>query len=150
MEYEYPYVSDRYKSMFIDSLVIVGLMVVFSIILGLFDNVPEGVRIGLFASLFLYEPVCISLGNTVGNYVMKIRARKSSDPTKKLNIFQSIVRFAFKAGLGFISLLIVHANPQRKAIHDFLSGSVMVKVRDDGSIQEAINSNEEQENVMDI
>lgn len=104
-------------------------MFVFTYILDRFDNTPDWVRMVLFAVLFLaYEPLCIALGFTLGHYLSGIRVRKNSDSTKRINIFQSIIRYPIKFLLGWISFFTIHFNPKRRAIHDFVSGSVMIKL----------------------
>lgn len=129
MEEKYPQLTDRIQSAFIDAILIVILMFVFASILDKFDNVPDWVRIVMFAVLFIaYEPLCMTLGFTLGNYLKGIRVRKNSDSTKRINIFQAIIRYPVKMFLGWISFLTIHSNPKRRAIHDLVSGSVMIKL----------------------
>ena len=83
----------------------------------------------MFAGLFIaYEPICMTLGSTLGNYLKGIRVRKDSDSTKRINIFQAIIRYPVKVFLGWISFLTINSNPKRRAIHDLVSGSVMIKL----------------------
>ncbi len=98
-------------------------------ILDKFENVPDWVRIAMFASLFIiYEPICMVFGSTLGNYLKSIRVRKNVDATKRINIFQAIIRYPVKVFLGWISFLTINSNPKRRAIHDLISGSVMIKL----------------------
>ena len=97
MEEKYPQLTDRIQSTFIDTILIVILMFVFASILDKFDNVPDWVRIVMFAGLFIvYEPICMTLGSTLGNYLKGIRVRKDLDSTKRINIFQAIIRYPVK------------------------------------------------------
>ncbi len=129
MEEKYPQLTDRIQSAFIDAILIVILMFVFASILDKFDNVPDWVRIVMFAALFIaYEPLSMTLGFTLGNYLKGIRVRKNSDLTKRINIFQAIIRYPVKMFLGWVSFLTIHTNPKRRAIHDLVSGSVMIKL----------------------
>ena len=129
MEEKYPQLTDRIQSTFIDTILIVILMFVFASILDKFDNVPDWVRIVMFAGLFIvYEPICMTLGSTLGNYLKGIRVRKDLDSTKRINIFQAIIRYPVKVFLGWISFLTINSNPKRRAIHDLVSGSVMIKL----------------------
>ena len=129
MEEKYPQLTERIQSTFIDTVLIIILMFVFANILDKFDNVPDWVRIAMFAGLFIaYEPFCMTLGSTLGNYIKGIRVRKNSDPTKRINIFQAIIRYPIKVMLGWISFLTINSNPKRRAIHDLASGSVMIKL----------------------
>jgi RDD family len=129
MEEKYPQLTDRIQSTFIDTILIIILIYAFSNILDKFDNVPDWVRITIFAGLFIvYEPLCMSIGSTVGNYLKGIRVRKISDTTKRINIFQAIIRYPIKVLLGWVSFLTINSNLKRCAIHDLASGSVMIKL----------------------
>jgi len=129
MEEKYPSLVERLQSTFIDTIIIVILMVVFSNVLEGFNNVPEWIRILLFVFLFVvYEPVLMTFGCTVGNYIKGIRVRKNEDINQKINIGQSIIRYPIKLSLGFISFLTINSNLRRTAIHDLASGSVMIKI----------------------
>lgn len=129
MSEKYPELRDRIQSTFIDSILIVILMFVFANLLDKFDNVPDWVRIGMFLGLFIiYEPLCMACGSTLGNYFKGIRVRKNSDSTKRINILQAIVRYPTKVLLGWVSFLTINSNPKRRAIHDLVSGSVMIKL----------------------
>ena len=126
---EYPVLGDRVQSTFIDSILFVILMFVFASILDRYENVPDSVRIALFIGLWAaYEPVCTSLGCTVGNYIKGIRVRQHDGVTKRINIFQALIRYVAKIALGWVSFLTIHSNEERRAIHDFMAGSVMIKV----------------------
>ncbi len=126
---EYPLLGDRVQSTFIDTLLIITLMFVFAGILDKFESVPDWVRIVLFIGLWVvYEPLCTTLGFTVGNYIKNIRVRQVSDTAKRINIFQALIRYLLKVLLGWISFLTIHSNKERRAIHDFAVGSVMIKI----------------------
>ena len=104
-------------------------MFVFASVLDKFENVPDWVSIAMFASLFIiYEPICMVFGSTLGNYIKGIRVRKNTDSSKRINIIQAIVRYPVKVFLGWVSFLTIHSNLQRRAIHDLVSGSVMIKL----------------------
>ncbi|MES2773795.1 MAG: RDD family protein [Bacteroidota bacterium] len=129
MEEKYPQLSERIQSTFIDTILIVLFIFVFSNILEKFENVPDWVRIAMFAGLFIvYEPLCMTLGCTLGNFIKGIRVRKSGNTAKRINLLQAIVRYPTKIILGWISFLTINANPKRRAIHDLVSGSVMIKL----------------------
>jgi len=129
MEEKYPLLIDRIQSSFIDMILIITAMFVFAGILDKLDNIPDWVRIVLFAGLFIaYEPLCMTLGCTFGNYFKNIRVRKNADTTKRINIFQAIIRYPVKLFLGWISFLTINSNPKRRAIHDLVSGTVMIKL----------------------
>ena|SRR5688572_24725308 len=126
---EYPLLGDRVQSSFIDGIFIIILMFVFASLLDRYQDPPDWIRIALFVGLWaIYEPVCTSLGCTLGNYIKKIRVRQHGSNTKKINIFQALIRYILKVGLGWISFLTIHSNKERRAIHDFAAGSVMIKI----------------------
>ena len=132
MPEKYPDLIDRIQSSFIDMILIIILMFVFASMLDRFEDVPDWVRIVLFASLFvLYEPLCTSIGFTAGNYIKGIRVRKENDTSKKINVFVATVRYLAKLLLGWVSFLTIHSNPKKRAIHDFMAGSVMIKYKHD-------------------
>ncbi|HAT77320.1 MAG TPA: RDD family protein [Flavobacterium sp.] len=128
MEEKYPSILDRIKSTLIDTILFITGMLLFTNILEMFDNVPNWVRMVLFISLLMYEPICIAFGGTFGNLKMKIRVRKNSDVTKSITIFQSIIRYFFKVVLGWISILAILISPKSRTLHDMICGSIMIKV----------------------
>ena len=126
---QYPFLSDRIQSSFIDLVFIVMMMFVFASWLEKYDNAPDWIRVALFFGLWaVYEPVCTSLGGTLGNYMKGIRVRQHKSSTKKINIFQALLRYVLKTTLGWISFLTMHTNKERRAIHDLAAGSVMIKI----------------------
>ena len=129
MNEKYPQLTDRIQSSFIDMFLILILMFVFANILSNYENVPDWVRIGMFAGLFLiYEPLCMTFGFTLGNFIKGIRVRKFSDTSKRINLFQAVIRYPVKVFLGWVSFLTINSNAKRRAIHDLISGSVMIKL----------------------
>lgn len=129
MQEKYPQLTDRIQSSFIDMMLLIVLMFVFASILDRYENVPDWVRIAMFAGVWVvYEPLCMTIGFTLGNYVKNIRVRKYSDSTHRINIFQAIIRYPIKMLLGWVSFLTINTNPKRRAIHDLVSGTVMIKL----------------------
>ena len=87
---EYPTLSDRIQSTFIDTLFIVALMFVFASILERYENASDWIRIALFFGIWcIYEPVCTALGFTIGNYAKGIRVKKISNYKQRINIIQA-------------------------------------------------------------
>ncbi len=126
---EYPSLMERTQSTFIDIIFIIILMITFTNLLEGFENVSDWVRMLLFALIFLvYEPLCTTLGFTIGNYVKRIRVRKYADETKRINFLQALIRYPTKLMLGSISYFTIHTNREKRAIHDMLAGSVMIKI----------------------
>ena len=125
---EYPSLSDRFQSTFIDMLFIVAMMFISSSILERYEDVPDWVRLVLFLGLWgIYEPLCTCLGATIGNSVKHIRVKKITNTNKKIAFVQAFFRYILKISLGWISFISIHFNPEKRAIHDLAVGSVMIK-----------------------
>jgi uncharacterized RDD family membrane protein YckC len=125
----YPELKDRIQSTFIDFFLCLVLLFIAAATIDKYEHVPDWVRIAIFVGLFVvYEPLFIALGCNPGNYFKGIRVRKHSDTLKKINILQSVVRYPVKFVLGWVSFLTISSNPQRRAIHDLVAGSVMIKL----------------------
>jgi uncharacterized RDD family membrane protein YckC len=125
---EFPSLSDRIQSTFIDMLFIIAMMFIFSSILERYENVPDWVRPALFLGLWgIYEPLCTSLGATIGNSAKNIRVKRINNITKRINFIQALFRYLLKISLGWISFVSIHFNAEKRAIHDLAVGSVMIK-----------------------
>lgn len=125
----YPVLTKRIQSVFIDTVFIVGLMFAFSAILSSFENVPDWLRMAAFILIWVvYEPLCISLGGTLGNYLLGLRVRKHNNIDEHINILAALLRYIFKMALGWLSFVTIHSNSKRRAIHDLVAGSVMIHI----------------------
>ncbi len=132
-EPESPYIfadlQQRYVSMAIDGMFLIFIAWGISELKNFTD---EGVHTYLNAAFFLtliaYEPVCISSNCTIGQYLSKIRVRKSNDTEERIGLFASLLRYPCKLLLGGISFLTITSNPKRQAIHDMLAGSVVISL----------------------
>jgi uncharacterized RDD family membrane protein YckC len=132
MEIRYPDLKTRIQSTFIDTILMVVLMFAAAILLEKINPSQEEedgwIRGVIFISIWgIYEPVAMTIGCTLGNYLMKIRVKKHSDITKRINLLQAYIRFIVKILLGWISFLTIHSNKERRAIHDFAAGSMMIE-----------------------
>jgi uncharacterized RDD family membrane protein YckC len=82
----------------------------------------------LFISIWgVYEPVSMAMGSTVGNYLMKIRVRRFNNTEKRINIFQAYGRFIIKFLLGWLSFLTMGLNKEKRAIHDLMTGTIVIE-----------------------
>ncbi len=127
MENQYPSLTTRLQSIFIDTIFLIVMMIVVSYLLSQFSNVPDWLRAVIFISLFfIYEPACLTFGCTIGNYFRRIRVKKFADTNSRIAFHNAVIRYAVKLSLGWISFLTIHSNPERRAIHDMASGSVMI------------------------
>jgi uncharacterized RDD family membrane protein YckC len=131
MTIKYPSLVKRIQSILIDTLLMVVLMFVVAWVMDSIkvEEEQEGlVKAIIFVCIWgVYEPVCMILGSTLGNYLIGIRVRKHSDNSKRINIFQAYVRFIVKILLGWISFLTIGMNNERRAIHDLAAGTVMIE-----------------------
>jgi uncharacterized RDD family membrane protein YckC len=124
----YPTLADRVQSTFIDTIVIIILMFVFASVLERYKAAPDWIRIALFFGLWaMYEPIATTFGGTIGNHLKGIRVRQYSNPARRIHFFQAFVRYAVKIMLGWLSFLTIHSNPQKRAVHDMVVGSVMIR-----------------------
>lgn len=128
MDKNYPTVLDRIKSSLIDSIVLIAVIWLVSDTLNSFLTVPNWIKMLLFSLMFLYEPICTTIGGTLGNHKMEIRVRKSSDEEKRINLFQAIVRFILKVIFGWLSFLTIFFSKKSRTIHDIIAGTVMISV----------------------
>lgn len=128
MEKNYALLPDRIKAAFIDSIVLIAAMYGASEILNLFDNVPNSVKIIIALVLFvLYDPFFTSyFGGTIGHSYSNIYVAKDSDSTKKISFPMAVLRYILKVSLGWLSLLTVTGNKEKKAIHDLAASSVVL------------------------
>jgi uncharacterized RDD family membrane protein YckC len=127
-EENYPGVFDRVKAIAADGAVIIILMFAAANVFSLFESVPDNARIGAFVFIFLlYDPLFTSIfGGTIGHMLLGLRVKRESDENRNILFPLAIVRYIVKASLGLVSLLTVSGNVKRKAIHDYLVGSVVV------------------------
>ena len=130
--YEKPSLLARYQSSFIDALVLLTALVILSMALDALGDVPGWVRVVLIGAMLLYEPVLTAYACTLGQKVMRIRVRdanslRGNGPGQRLNLPMSVWRFMMKSMMGWLSFVTIHSNPERRAIHDFAAGSVMIR-----------------------
>lgn len=125
---KYVGVADRVKAVITDSVVMIGLIIALTYIFNSFDDVPEYAKMIAFSFVFiLYDPLFTSFfGGTLGHLANGIRVRRSKNVNEKIMFHSAVIRFIFKALLGWLSLLTISGNEKKKAIHDIVVGSVVV------------------------
>ena len=125
----YPPLIKRIQSVIIDQVFIIVCMVVFSQMFTGYEETESrgGLLFGLF---FIYEPVSIALGCSIGNCIAGIRVRRFGKEEKRINILQSYIRFITKLFLGMISFFTVTSNSYKQAIHDMAAGSLVIWASD--------------------
>jgi uncharacterized RDD family membrane protein YckC len=125
--YVLPTIKTRYFSMLIDVIAILLLALGISTVLEKIGEVPDYARGILFVLVVvLYEPILVTSGTTLGQLLLNIRVRSFKNPEKKLAFPWVLLRFIVKIFLGWLSFITVTFNINRRAIHDFASGSIMI------------------------
>jgi hypothetical protein len=123
--FSYPTLLKRYQAMFIDSMLILAIMIVVMVITPEknkhFITIPTFIVI-----ILLYEPLLTTYSTTLGQRIMGIHVRDINDPTQRIKLSQAYIRIFVKMLLGWISFLTIHSNPEHRAIHDFAGSSVML------------------------
>ena len=108
MEDQYPQLVVRFQSIFIDTVFIIILMIIAYLILDSIPGAPDWLRIVIFLGIFIfYEPLCLTFGCTIGNYVRQIRVKKFSDSSSRINFYHAMLRFVVKVCLGWLSFITV-------------------------------------------
>jgi uncharacterized RDD family membrane protein YckC len=130
--YVLPTIKTRYFSMLIDVLVLVLLALGISTLFDLIGEVSGFVRGIVFVLVIMsYEPILVTFGSTLGQLILNIRVRSFKHPDKKVAFHMVILRFIIKVFLGWLSFITVTFNINRRAIHDFISGSIVISKRID-------------------
>jgi len=121
----------RIKSMLIDSVVLIALMLLISLVLnGL--GIESGIIRGVFlVAVWLYEPLFTSINRTLGQTIMGLQVSRLADlqngvELRPISFPASIIRFIVKVFLGWLSLLTIHSSRYGQAIHDKAADSVMI------------------------
>ena len=128
MDIQYPTILRRYLATFIDGILILFLFILISSLLQSESKTITITRVGIVLILFfIYEPFCTSKLCTIGQKVTGIRVRKLNN-IEKISIFYAYIRIFVKIFLGIISFLTIPISKDRRAIHDFAVGSVVIRV----------------------
>jgi len=118
---EYPYLLDRVKAV----MLIILVFMLFSYLLELFDTVPTAVRVLVYIGCaFIYEPLMVSSGGTIGHRLMGLKVKKVNDFNKNLSFGIAIVRFIIKAPFGWLSMFTL--NDKSQALHDLATKSIVL------------------------
>ncbi len=122
---EYPYLLDRVKAVTIDFLLILLIFVLFSYIFEVFDAVPTALRVLVYLGCaFVYEPLMVSRGGTIGHRLMGLTVKKARDFNKNLSFGVAIMRFIIKAPLGGLSMFTL--NEKKQGLHDLATKSIVL------------------------
>lgn len=125
---DYPGLSNRVRAMIVDAVVMIIFMILATYLFSWFNNAHDFLRIITFIFIFfLYDPIFTSsFGGTIGHFMLGIRVKRNNDQNKNIIFPVAVARFFFKACMGWISLITVTTNIKKRAIHDFITGSIVV------------------------
>lgn len=126
----FPSLVERIKALFVDMVIILIIFTATTLFIDAFGDIPDFAKgFILIFMLYLYDPVLTSFtGSTLGHKVMKLKVREYQDPEKKISLVRALLRFMTKGLLGWISFLTVTSNKRKRAIHDMVGGSIVLRV----------------------
>jgi uncharacterized RDD family membrane protein YckC len=124
----FPSLVTRIKALFIDFVTMLTIFTATTLFIDSFGDIPSFVKgFILIFMIYLYDPILTSLtGSTLGHKVMKLKVRSYVKPEKNISFGRAFLRFFTKGFLGWISFLTVTGNKQKRAIHDLVSGSIVL------------------------
>lgn len=125
----YPPRVRRYCAAAVDSLVVLGGMMALGTLLGDVPSRRAPLRAALFVALWVgYEPVSTAYATTIGQRLFGFRVRRASDPARRIGLPAAWLWHAVKLAVGLLSFLTMGFTRRRRAIHDLVSGSVVIEV----------------------
>jgi len=126
MEYQYPSIIRRYLATFIDGLLVITILISISYIFQGENDLIIGIRIAFILFVFfVYEPIFTSKLCTMGQKVTGIRIR-TQFLHERISIPSAYLRIVVKLLLGIFSFFTIPFNKNKRAIHDFAVGSVVI------------------------
>src|SRR5690606_12325040 len=127
----YPTLLERVKALTVDNAIVIALVFVVSMALLPIENAPNSVRVVCFALILLYAPLLTAFwGGTIGHKIFRLGVKREENEERNISLPLAIVRYIAKIVLGWISLVAVSLSPRGRAIHDQLTGSILIYVGD--------------------
>lgn len=122
---KYPSVFRRYLSTLLDWLI---LWIVVYLLIRIPAVVNSDWRIAAIVVLLVlvYEPFLTAFRCTIGQWVFRLRVRSFHDKGR-ISVLQAYLRFLVKYFLGIVSLLMIPARPDRRAVHDFVTDTIVME-----------------------
>ena len=125
---EFPSLVRRIQALTIDAVVLLTVFILTAQLVDILENTPAWIRALVFIFMFyIYEPLLISYKCTLGQYFMGIRVRSIKNPANRISLGRAYLRFLLKALLGWLSFITISFNPRKRAIHDFVGASIVVR-----------------------
>ncbi len=119
--------NKRYLAVFIDGLLLIGIIVVCQKLFEHFEIESVTIKLLPYLVIALYEPLLVAYGATIGQVFMNVRVRKNENEEKKISLPLSYVRYLVKLLIGWVSFLAMMFSSRQRAFHDFASGSIVVQ-----------------------
>ncbi len=122
----YPRFARRVQAAIIDGFLLSTAFVSAAIFVSNVD-LPTYARISIvtFVILFLEPGLVAFKGSTIGHYVRGLKVEDATN-LEKISLFRAIFRFFVKTILGWASLILIFFTKRHQALHDIVSGSVVV------------------------
>ena len=125
----YPSVFRRYLSTLLDLLVLWSWIYVVTRIPMIVES--NWATVAIIAPVVLtYEPMLTTFRCTIGQWVFRLRVR-TFEGGNRISIPQAYGRLFVKFLLGTISILTIPARPDRRAIHDFATETIVIEAAED-------------------
>jgi len=124
--FRYPLLVRRFKAIFIDSVLVMATLIIIMVVVQDSDLRTPIMLTSAAILLSTYEPLLTRYSRTLGQRLMKIRVVRYENPSARINLLNAYIRWFAKGLLGWLSFVTIHFNPERRAIHDLASSTVMV------------------------
>ncbi len=141
----YPRLLRRVQAVLIDSLIIPIVFIGVMLLVAQFNVENIYIKVSaLILPFLILEPGLVAFtGGTIGHHILKIKVRSSKNDAN-LNIIFAVVRFVVKFILGWLSFVFILTTDKHQAIHDIVSGSIVVNIKSEGlSDKEALKERTE-------
>jgi uncharacterized RDD family membrane protein YckC len=126
MEYQYPNILRRYFATLIDGILVLIVLIMISYTLRGESNISTVLRVAVIIFMFfVYEPICTSRFCTLGQKLTGIRIRRRF-LHERISIPAAYLRIIVKVFLGIISFFSIPFTKNKRALHDFAVGSVVI------------------------
>ena len=121
----YPSLLRRYVATLIDVMTILGIIYLYvrSPLFRAWESATAAWPLGLFV---VYEPICNRYFTTLGQFLMHFRVRTFKG-NKRVPLWRGLVRVIAKYLLGILSFIRMPMHKQRRALHDIISGTIVIE-----------------------
>lgn len=128
----YPSVLQRVQALLLDVWAVLGVQLYLSAtVFPEYEDRYVLLKILVFFTFFmLYEPLMNMSGGTIGYRTLGIMIRQSANPGERITAKAAFKRTCIKILLGWVSFLSISLDPFRRALHDKLSGTLVLCSKD--------------------